>query len=58
MKNETEFKKAFKQILLMDENKVELLTSEKLSIELGVSPSIANFAKQAFQVIKENSIKK
>ena len=53
MKEETEFKKALRRILDMNDSTVSSLTSEKLGIELGVSPSIANFAKQAFEVIKD-----
>ena len=54
----TEFKKAFRKILLMNEEKVATLTSKQLGIELGVSTPIANFAKQAFEIVKENSLKK
>jgi len=53
MKSETEFKKALRKILLMSEVKVESSTSKELGVELGVHTSIANFAKQAFQVINE-----
>ena len=53
MKKETEFKKAFRKILTMDYHKVSTSTSRELGIELGVSTPIANFAKQAFEVIKE-----